>query len=98
MPMSKELERPISNFAAPAVNYPLVIAGTIVFLCLAAGVVLSIWRAKLGIWPVCCCAAVIGAAVLVFLNLPAIAKKCGRERGMSSCGGRRRCPMSSGRT
>lgn len=64
--MSKELKRPISNFASPGGSYPLVAAGAIIFLCLGAGLFLSI-TAKNWILAGLLLAAAIGAAVLVFL-------------------------------
>lgn len=66
--MSKELESPISNFASPRVNYPLVAAGAVIFPCLGAGLVLSI-RAQNWVLAGLLLPAVIGAAVLVFLNV-----------------------------
>lgn len=77
--MSKELERPISNFAATAVNYPLALAGTIVFLCLAAGVILSV-AAKNWTLAGLSFGAFLGAVVLVYLNIRQSRKNAAGEK------------------
>lgn len=77
--MSNQLDRPISNFAAPAAGYPLIVAGGMVFLCLAAGIVLSVIAKNWTLAGLLSLAA-IGAAILVFLNFRLSRKNAAGEK------------------
>jgi hypothetical protein len=65
--MAKSIEQPISNFASRKLNYPLLIAGGFVLLCLAAGLVAALMagaRSVAGFFA----GGMIGAGVLIFLS------------------------------
>ena len=66
--MSKSLQRPLSNFAAPATNYALIVIGGFILICLVTGTVMAI-RAGNGALTGVFAAAILGAVALIFLNL-----------------------------
>jgi hypothetical protein len=66
--MSKSLERPVSNFTAPATNYALIVIGGFVLLCLVAGLLMAIMAAS-GVLAGIFAAAILGTVALIYLNL-----------------------------
>lgn len=66
--MSKQLDRPISNFATPRANYPLILVGGFIFLCLLAGFILALIARNWGLVTVGVLA-MIGTAALVILGV-----------------------------